>query len=445
MLVHLQQLALMDTLLTNWDGIRLRMEPLSPAAAARLAELGRLLDQVRSADDLARVVDDLLDFTIDTPAGAYVRELVGRSSLGGRAAGLRAIEPLVPAAAEEEGPDSPDLALQAGRDLASAVAAEAGIQQVPVFFATNRKPGARPQDLFLGEPAGGISLGLASVTIPVAKHRIGKVERPRWWTLFPDTNPEHRFITIAGVSPFDRTAFLTAIESAVVNADAPELLVFLHGYNVTFEEAARRAAQLAYDLSFSGIVVLFSWPSRGGLAQYPADEERAQASADRLADFLRTLAGGPWRSVHLVAHSMGNRVMLLGLADNPRPALPFGQIVFVAADIYVEVFGPKWQKLLSAGVLPATSYISRRDWALRCSHLFHRADRIGFAQDSPYLAAGVDTVDATAVDTSLGGHGYFSSERSLLADLGLLLRKGLSPPDRGLRAGPGVRYWTFPR
>ena len=29
-----------------------------------------------------------------------------------------------------------------------------------------------------------------------------------------------------------------------------DVLVFVHGYNVGFEDAARRAAQLAYDLNF---------------------------------------------------------------------------------------------------------------------------------------------------------------------------------------------------
>ena len=439
MLEHIQQLALLNALLANWDGIRLRMEPLSPAAAERLAQLGLLLARADSPDDLARLIDDLLDLAVDTPAGAYVRELVARSGLGGRATGLRQ------AAYAEASPEAPEQVLETGRELAGAVSADTDIRRVPVFFATNRKPGTLPRDLFLGEPAGQISFGLASVTIPVAKHRIGRVETPRWWTLFPDSNREQRFVTIAEVSALDRGAFRAGIERAAAGADAPELLVFLHGYNVTFEEAARRAAQLACDMSFPGIVVLFSWPSLGGLLHYPADEERAAASADGLAEFLGVLEGGPWRHVHLVAHSMGNRVMLLGLADNPRPAVPFGQVVFVAADIYVDVFVPKWRKLLAAGSLPATSYTSGRDWALGVSHFLHRADRIGFVQGTPYLADGVDTVDATAVDTSFIGHGYFSSERSLLTDLGLLLRKGLSPRDRGLHAGPGGKYWSFPR
>ena len=447
MFEHFQQLALMNALLVNWDGIRLRMEPLSPAAAERLAELGRELGQGASADDLARIVDKLLDFTSETPAGPYVRELVARSGLGGRATGLRGVVP--PAQVAEEIAETPDSASQTAANLARALTTtEVGFQRVPVFFATNRKPGSRAE--FLGDPADRLSFGLASVTIPLSpKHKIGCIETPHWWTLFPEKHAEERFITIAEVEGLERADFLTRVASAATSngtgADARELLVFLHGYNVTFEEAARRAAQFACDMSFPGIVVLFSWPSMGGLMHYAADEERAWTSADRFVEFLGALEGGPWPRVHLVAHSMGNRVMLLGLADNPRPAVPLGQLVFVAADVYVDLFETKWRKLLSEGDLPATSYISRRDWALRVSHFLHQANRIGFLRRTPYLARSMDTVDATWVDTSLLGHAYFASERSLLTDLGLLVRKGLYPADRGLHPDPAREYWIFPR
>jgi len=447
MLEHIQQLALMNALLMNWDGIRLRMEPLSPAAADRLAELARQLEYASSVDDLARVIDDLLDFTSETPAGPYIRELMARSNLGSRATGLRSV---VAAQAPEEAAETPDLASQTAADLARAVTpTDVGFQSVPVFFATNRKLRSGTME-FLGDPAEQLSFGLASVTIPSStKHKVGHLETPHWWTPFPKQQLERRFITIAEVEAFQRGEFLTRVGSAAtsngISSDARELLVFLHGYNVTFEEAARRAAQFAFDVSFPGIVILFSWPSMGGLIHYAADEERAWASADRFVEFLGSLAGGPWPRVHLVAHSMGNRVMLLGLADNARPAVAIGQLVFVAADVYVDLFESKWRKLQSAGGLPATSYISRRDWALRISHFLHRASRIGFLDKAPYVASQMDTVDASWVDTSFLGHGYFASERSLLTDLGLLVRRGLSPADRGLQSDPARKYWVFPR
>jgi esterase/lipase superfamily enzyme len=40
-------------------------------------------------------------------------------------------------------------------------------------------------------------------------------------------------------------------------ADTPEALVFVHGYNVNFNDAVRRAAQIAYDLEFAGIPMVY--------------------------------------------------------------------------------------------------------------------------------------------------------------------------------------------
>jgi esterase/lipase superfamily enzyme len=224
---------------------------------------------------------------------------------------------------------------------------------------------------------------------------------------------------------------------------------------VTFEEAALRAAQISYDMAFHGVVVLFSWPSLGtwlpsaaGLFPYSADEERANASGEKLADFLRALEGGPFHRVHLVAHSMGNRVLLSGLADNSRTAaLPLGHVAFVAADVYVDSFEAKWPKFQSAGALSVTSYASKGDLALAISNRLHNANRVGLIRDAPYWTPGLETIDASAVSTSLLGHGDFAEKRSLLTDLGLLLREGLSAGGRGLHpvSFKEKNYWEFPR
>ncbi len=66
--------------------------------------------------------------------------------------------------------------------------------------------------------------------------------------------------------------------------------------------------QLAFDRLFRGRVVLFSWPSCGSLLGHGADEERALLSAHTFRGFLESLADAPGSQVHLLAHSMGNRV-----------------------------------------------------------------------------------------------------------------------------------------
>ncbi len=61
-------------------------------------------------------------------------------------------------------------------------------------------------------------------------------------------------------------------------ASCRDVLVFVPGYNVSFVNAVRRTAQLAYDLDFGGVPVLYSWPSAGSAAAYVADGAAADFS-----------------------------------------------------------------------------------------------------------------------------------------------------------------------
>lgn len=59
---------------------------------------------------------------------------------------------------------------------------------------------------------------------------------------------------------------------------------------------------------------------------------------------------------------------------------------------------------------------------------------------------GVDTIDASSVDTSFTGHSYYADSKSILFDLFNLLRHGKPPDERfGLlpREQNGLRYWEF--
>jgi esterase/lipase superfamily enzyme len=131
------------------------------------------------------------------------------------------------------------------------------------------------------------------------------------------------------------------------------------------------------------------------------------------------------------------------LADTPRQRPQLGHLALVAADVYVDVFEPKFKRLAS-GAASVTSYASKTDRALRISWRLHRAERVGLIVTDPFEVDGMETIDASAVDTSLLGHSYFSSERTVLTDLGLLVREGLSAERRGLRRAPARRYWMFP-
>ena len=71
------------------------------------------------------------------------------------------------------------------------------------------------------------------------------------------------------------------ISDTVRFASEREAFVFVHGFNVRFVDALKRTAQLAHDLEVQGPIVSYSWPSRGKLTAYAADEASVSWAACR--------------------------------------------------------------------------------------------------------------------------------------------------------------------
>jgi esterase/lipase superfamily enzyme len=57
-------------------------------------------------------------------------------------------------------------------------------------------------------------------------------------------------------------AYWLSLNQAVndVDVDDSDIVIFVHGYNVSFEEAALRAAQIGFDLAIKGAMTFFSRP-----------------------------------------------------------------------------------------------------------------------------------------------------------------------------------------
>jgi len=150
--------------------------------------------------------------------------------------------------------------------------------------------------------------------------------------------------------PSDRKDFLERIREAIIASQKKELVLFVHGYNVSFADAIKSAAQLTFDTaqdysrqsslssSVSGpqelllsqrVALAFDWASFGSLLRYgfiPGDSDlrRAKRSAKKLAVLLKDLSSyvSECRRIHIIAHSMGNLVLeeaLTNRADSTSP------------------------------------------------------------------------------------------------------------------------------
>jgi len=317
---------------------------------------------------------------------------------------------------------------------------ESSSKVFPVWFGTNREPLG---DGFGNKRAGKTTLGVAEVYVPEA-HRFGEVGTS-WWTKLRRLDLRDDMLRVQRIHALDVAAFFAQVDAAVKaarNPDGPsQALVFIHGFNVSFEDAAVSAAQLGVDLDISGATAFFSWPSRGSVAAYTADEATIDASERAIADFLIDFGRrcGAER-VDVIAHSMGNRGLLRALqriaADAERRSeVKFGQIILAAPDVDRDLF------LDLAHLYPefcdrCTLYASDRDVAVHASSWVHWGHRAGYFQ--PYtVTAGVDTIAVPNFNVDLLGHGYFAAAERLLHDMFTILHHPSPPGKRqGIEAMP---------
>ena len=340
--------------------------------------------------------------------------------------------------------------LKAERELA---APEAGGVVYPVWFGTNRKPNLTV-DGFTAERHDRVTRGRVEVYIPEA-HRFGETGTPFWkkllrFDLRDDT------LRVQRVDQQERDAFFSEIHAAMQTAresgETPHALFFLHGFNVTFEDAAIRAAQIGCDLKVPGATAFFSWPSRGSVTAYPADEASIEASERAITDFLLDFtANCGAEKVHVIAHSMGNRGLLRALqriAANAqtRGKVKFGQIFLAAPDVDRDLF-LDLARLYPEHAERTTLYASNGDLPVHLSARLHDAPRAGYF--TPYtVAPGVDTVAVPDFDIDLLGHSYFAQAQALLHDIHDLMQQG-KPPAQRQRIAPGMHegssFWRLTR
>lgn len=321
----------------------------------------------------------------------------------------------------------------------------------PVWFGTNRKPTG---DGFTGERHDRTTLGRALVYVPEA-HRFGETGTSFWRRLLRFDLRDDR-LRLQNVETRERETFFAELgeemKAARDNGETPHALFFLHGYNVSFEDAAIRAAQLGVDLKVTGATAFFGWPSRGSVAAYPADEATIEASEPAITDFLVDFtANCGAEKVHVIAHSMGNRGLLRALqriAANAqtRGKVKFGQIFLAAPDVDRDLF-LDLARLYPEHAERATLYASDGDKAVHLSAKLHDAPRAGYF--TPYtVAPGVDTVAVPDFDIDLLGHGYFAQAEALLHDIYDLMRHD-EPPVKRQRITPavdrGVSFWKLKR
>lgn len=304
-------------------------------------------------------------------------------------------------------------------------------------------------DVRYGRQRGTLQFGSCVVSIP-REHAVGQLERPSLLRLELQARSD-RHVMLQNVLPCAEAEFYEAVRRRVASSPQRDLFVFVHGYNVTFELAARRTAQIAYDLHFQGAPLFYSWPSQGEPWNYAIDENNVAWTVPHLKQFLENLAShSDAQAINLIAHSMGNRALTQAVrelaADLRVTGKMFQQVILAAPDIDADVFQRDIAPVLTQVSSQVTLYASAHDDALAASRMVHGYRRAGDMNGGALVVPGISTVDVSTVDMSLLGHSYYGSSELILKDLAAVIlqarpasqRPWLSPVSTGT-----AQYWRY--
>lgn len=307
---------------------------------------------------------------------------------------------------------------------------------------------------------------------------------------------QSRYTPVAGKLRFDRAALdnLHADQARVHEAlnrwldvvDRKDALVFVHGYNNTFDNAVIRIAEAWHLGGRDGVPIVYTWPAgSGGLKGYAYDRESGEFTIVHLKMLLWTLARHPRiERVHILSHSRGTDVATTALRemnaeirgglggaiftdlahteftqssakdiDTPAELLKIQTLVLAAPDLDLDVF---IQRFFGENLLRIAQrvviYFSKNDEALGLADwLFRSRARLGALKieqiplESRHALEQIDTLEMINCDvTGHTSHSYVLQHPAALSDVITLLRTGApaGSPDRPLRS-QGQAIWEL--
>lgn len=236
-----------------------------------------------------------------------------------------------------------------------------GAKLVTVYVATTRA--RQPDSAIVYTTGRAATLNYAEFTIAIPpRHKRGEIE---WPAGTPD--PESDFVTVQQ-RILSGAEFAQKVSARAPGRDGRKAGVFIHGYNVNFQESVFRLAQMASDADIDGIPILFAWPADDKLVGYVGDKEAATYSRDALAQLLTQLTRDRKPGdVTLLAHSMGAWLTVEALRQlrmTGRSATIAGlKVILAAPDIDLDVFSAQ-TRVIGPLTPPMTVLVSRDDKAL---------------------------------------------------------------------------------
>jgi esterase/lipase superfamily enzyme len=271
-----------------------------------------------------------------------------------------------------------------------------------VYVATNRNPatGADPntvQQNFGAARHPQLRFARIDVSVP-PNHALGQIE----WPGQAKPDPTRHFVTTDGAIYDGQAAFRRALRRAP-GAQAREIVLFVHGYNVNNAEALYRLAQVAHDYQAPVPVLAYSWASAGSPQGYAYDRDSVIFSRDGLEDLLTGLAADDWQ-ITVIAHSMGSQLVMetlrqISIAGRHSVLDNIEAVALISPDIDADVFVQQARRI-QPFPQPFAMLVSARDRALGLSAwLTGTPARLGAIRSTDRLGGlPVEIIDLSAVE-----------------------------------------------
>ncbi|MDB5545418.1 MAG: uncharacterized protein JWO64_2567 [Hyphomicrobiales bacterium] len=314
---------------------------------------------------------------------------------------------------------------QMSASAASMAAENAGARVTPIFIASTRRNDGRAEGESVAD--GGAHYAMSMVSVPPG-HRAGNIEEPS----FGKPTPSKHFAVLGGhgLEPQDFRLQVSTYLSGRIGSNR-DILIYVHGFNTSLDEARFRLAQLVNDGGFGGVAVLFTWPSKSDMFSYVGDKESATASRDALQKLMRDLSQveGVGR-VHVLAHSMGSWLAMEALRENSIAGSRnlggrLGDVMLASPDIDINVFRQQMSRIQGANV---SIFVSTNDRALNLSsRLAGASPRLGSMdptkqRDREVLAQlGVKVYDLSSSSSGIIGHSLYGDVPAVVRTIGAQL------------------------
>jgi esterase/lipase superfamily enzyme len=251
---------------------------------------------------------------------------------------------------------------------------------------------------------------------------------------------------------YDETAasLRDEIRSRLSAVKTSEAVLFIHGFNTPFDEAAFIMTEIWHFAGRRGLPIVYSWPSgSGGPFGKFTDRESGEFTIYHLKEFLRLLAGTPeLERIQIITHSRGSDVVTSALRElviesraagrDPKQEFRIDNLIMAAPDLD---FGVVEQRLVAekfgAAVGRITIYTSEKDGALRLSQVVMKGTRFGrvraedLSDADAQIFENVKNVNFISVEDPSGfvAHSYFRKDPAVLSDIIALIRDGAAPAD----------------